>query len=237
MAWYRIAENVLDAIANAINAKTGGTSPMTPVEMVLEIQSIPTGGGVDPVGLILDNNLTEYTNLSYNGTSNKAIFAGQPLTKFCMPGLAINGNGMFVNCRSLLYAVLSKIASNTVNQVFHSAYPMNLESLDFTDVTYLNNGIANNCANLNKIILRGTDISTLLSATAFDATPFKSGGSGGTIYIPETLYNHLGDGTALDYKAATNWATIDAYGTITWAKIEGSIYETQYADGTTIPTT
>ena len=47
MAWYRIAENVLDAIANAINAKTGGTSPMTPVEMVLEIQSIQTGGGQD----------------------------------------------------------------------------------------------------------------------------------------------------------------------------------------------
>lgn len=47
MAWYRIAKNVLDAIADAINAKTGGTSPMTPVEMVLEIQSIPTGGGTD----------------------------------------------------------------------------------------------------------------------------------------------------------------------------------------------
>lgn len=45
MAWYRIAENVLDAIANAINAKTGHTAPMTPVEMVLEIQNIPTGGG------------------------------------------------------------------------------------------------------------------------------------------------------------------------------------------------
>lgn len=45
MAWYRIAGNVLDAIANAINAKTGHTAPMTPVEMVSEIQSIPTGGG------------------------------------------------------------------------------------------------------------------------------------------------------------------------------------------------
>ena len=44
MAWYRIAENVLDAIANAINAKTGHTAPMTPAEMVLEIQSIQTGG-------------------------------------------------------------------------------------------------------------------------------------------------------------------------------------------------
>ena len=51
MAWYRIAGNVLDAIANAINAKTGHTAPMTPVEMVLEIQSIQTGGGSLPTSI------------------------------------------------------------------------------------------------------------------------------------------------------------------------------------------
>lgn len=55
-----------------------------------------------------------------------------------------------------------------------------------------------------------------------------------TIYIPKALYDHLDDGTSLDYKAATNWSTIASR--ITWAKIEGSIYETKYADGTTIPT-
>lgn len=40
MAWYRIAENVLNAIANAINAKTGKSAPMTPIDMMSEIQSI-----------------------------------------------------------------------------------------------------------------------------------------------------------------------------------------------------
>ena len=65
----------------------------------------------------------------------------------------------------------------------------------------------------------------MANTNAFNSTPFASGGTGGTIYIPETLYNHLGDGTALDYKSATNWSVIDAYGTITWAKIEGSPYE------------
>lgn len=44
MAWYRIAENVLTAMANAINAKTGKTAPLTPVEMVAEIQDMPSGG-------------------------------------------------------------------------------------------------------------------------------------------------------------------------------------------------
>lgn len=56
-------------------------------------------------------------------------------------------------------------------------------------------------------------------------TAFKEGGTGGTIYIPKALYDHLGDGSEYDYKAATNWSTIDSYGTITWAQIEGSEYE------------
>ena len=54
---------------------------------------------------------------------------------------------------------------------------------------------------------------------------YGQNGIGGTIYIPKTLYDHLGDGSALDYKSATNWSTYDSYGTITWAQIEGSEYE------------
>lgn len=83
-----------------------------------------------------------------------------------------------------------------------------------------------NCSALKTLILRKTTaLQTCASTSVFNGTPFKSGGSGGTIYIPEVLYNHLGDGTALDYKSATNWATYDGYGTITWAKLEGSAYE------------
>ena len=83
-----------------------------------------------------------------------------------------------------------------------------------------------NCSALNTLILRKTTgIQTCANTNVFTGTPFKSGGAGGTIYIPEVLYNHLGDGTALDYKAATNWSTYDGYGTITWAKLEGSEYE------------
>lgn len=67
-------------------------------------------------------------------------------------------------------------------------------------------------------------------------TAYQNGKTGGTIYIPKVLYDHLGDGSANDYKARSNWSTVDGYGTITWAQIEGSIYETQYADGTPIPT-
>lgn len=83
-----------------------------------------------------------------------------------------------------------------------------------------------NCSALKTLILRKTTgIQTCASTDVFKGTPFKSGGTCGTIYIPEVLYNHLGDGTELDYKASTNWSTYDGYGTITWAKLEGSAYE------------
>ena len=45
MAEYLIQSETLDAIADAINAKTGGSSAMTPAEMVEAIAAIPTGGG------------------------------------------------------------------------------------------------------------------------------------------------------------------------------------------------
>ena len=55
MAEYLIQDTTLDAIADAINAKTGGSSAMTPAQMVTEIGNIPTGGGG---GLVL---LADYT--------------------------------------------------------------------------------------------------------------------------------------------------------------------------------
>lgn len=91
------------------------------------------------------------------------------------------------------------------------------------------------CSNLDTIILRGSTIQKMSQLTAFADTPMASGGTGVTIYIPKSLHDHLGDGTANDYKAATNWSTYDGYGTITWKKIEGSAYDGYYADGTSIP--
>lgn len=45
MAEYLIQDTTLDAIANAINAKTGSSSAMTPAQMVTAIRSISGGGG------------------------------------------------------------------------------------------------------------------------------------------------------------------------------------------------
>lgn len=91
-----------------------------------------------------------------------------------------------------------------------------------------------NSANFSTLILRSTSLIGLSNTNAFNGTTFASGGTGGTIYIPKVLYDHLGDGTANDYQNASNWSTMYGYGHMTFAKIEGSIYENAYADGTVI---
>lgn len=110
-----------------------------------------------------------------------------------------------------------------------------LTAVDLNACTEFGSSCFNGCTALATLIIRGSTIPTLGNVNAFANTPFKSGGTGGTIYIPKSLYDHLGDGTSSDYQAATNWSTVHGYGTITWAKIEGSTYETHYADGTVIP--
>ena len=47
-----------------------------------------------------------------------------------------------------------------------------------------------------------------------------------TVYVPSALIS--------TYQSATNWSGYVNDGTVTFAAIEGSIYETQYADGTPI---
>lgn len=153
------------------------------------------------------------------------------LTKAFFPYSQIN-DASFENCTSLTTAVFGSI-----NTQWKQCYGCtSLTAAEIGTATRLTNTFQN-CSNLATVVLRqSTSVPPLYSMDVFANTPFKSGGAGGTIYIPKALYDHLGDGTSLDYKAATNWSTYEGYGTITWAQIEGSQYETHYADGTVIPT-
>lgn len=84
-----------------------------------------------------------------------------------------------------------------------------------------------NSSPVDVIVFDSPTITTLSDAAGMNNSVFGQNGTGGTIYIPKSLYDHLGDGTEYDYKAATNWSTLDSYGTITWAQIEGSEYEAE----------
>ena len=151
--------------------------------------------------------LTLYGYLSSNTTNN---FISNKSLSVAVARVYTNitGGGMFSSCTALTaYDGYGRFAGN-----------------DF-----------NGCTNLSTIVLRNLTTATLASTTAFNNTPFASGKTGGTIYIPSDHYDALGTGSSLDYKSATNWSVVDGWGTITWANIYGSPYESKYADGTDFP--
>ena len=142
--------------------------------------------------------------------------------------------GIFQDCSKLETGVFITDSSKTNNQQNMFSKCTKLKTADVT-LQRLHNNCFYNCSTLDTIILRRSDaICAMNQSTLLNSTKFKNGGTGGTIYIPKVLYDHLGDNGSLDYKKATNWATYEGYGTITWQKIEGSYYETHYADGTVI---
>lgn len=139
--------------------------------------------------------------------------------------VATLGYNAFAGSGNLTAVSFPNLTDTPGSQAFQSSGSLVVADLGKT--TRINTATFKWCGKFSTLILRKTDGLQALSNKngIADGTLFKSGGAGGTIYIPEVLYNHLGDGSALDYKAATNWSTVDGYGTITWAKLEGSIYE------------
>ena len=83
-----------------------------------------------------------------------------------------------------------------------------------------------NTATLDTFIIRANSVMPLGGINNFDGTCFASDKTGGTLYVPSSLIS--------SYQGATNWTTILGYANNQIKAIEGSIYETQYADGTPI---
>ena len=157
------------------------------------------------------------------------------IQKFFNTGHCWYGANCFANCTGMEYFIGTD-SYDYYSSVFSNC--SNLLAIDTEKFVTRAGSVCIHCGKLSKLIIRNSSaISPLYNTNVFTNTPFASGGSGGTIYIPKVLYDELGSGSSLDYKAATNWSTVDGYGTITWACIEGSIYEIKYADGTPIATT
>lgn len=260
--FYIVPEAALDATADAIRAKTGSQASIefTQDGFADAIDDIPSG--VSYENALLDGSLSgtyenitvtsiksgffsgaKYPNVTFYSFPNvvtlyqDAFYQNNYITGVYLPKLqTISGMTCFGYANNNSFTALVLPSLTTIgSQAFRN---MKLTSFDILgSASGLGGAALIGCTNLNLIILRCvTAVVACAGTNTFDSTPFASGGTGGTIYIPKALYDHLGDGTSLDYKAATNWSTIDGYGTITWAKIEGSYYETHYADGTLIPT-
>lgn len=112
--------------------------------------------------------------------------------------------------------------SIALNLNFGSATAANAcQSLEVCDIGKAKSIAANtfaNCYALQTFIMRRTSVTTLANVSAFSNTPLRGRNSlTAKIYVPEALID--------DYKAASNWKTIDGYGFVEWLPIEGSEWE------------
>lgn len=225
----------LTSVANAIRAKSGGSSQLAfPAGFVSEIGNIPSGGGGwTSTGIAAGTEPSGAIEINDVAITNNAFTYKSAITSIHIKNASVKdiGQSAFAYCTSLTTLVGEKI-DDSMSSIVQGANALTV--IDY-DVKRIYGYGFQSAPALATIILRKTDALTqLLGISAFNNTPFKSGGTGGTIYIPKAFYDHLGDGGSYDYKAASNWSTVNGYGTITWAKIEGSYYETHYADGTAI---
>ena len=192
-----------------------------------------TGNGVTSIlefAFYFCSNLASVSFPNVVTVSGSSVFRGCALTSVNFPELTTLGSSyVFSDNADLETGVFPKLTSS--NQSLRSSKFL---TLDFGKRISIANYWFTDCGRLTTLILRSTELCPCTNTGGFNGTPFKNGGTGGTIYIPKVLYDHLGDGTSNDYQSASNWSTIYGYGTITWAKIEGSQYENYYADDTPI---
>lgn len=131
------------------------------------------------------------------------------------PNVTDVGMGAFRSCTNIKQVKIPKNETLS-NNVFHSC-----EKMEFVDIGYtvsLSSGVFNNASSLKEIVIRKNDEpAALTNVSAFNGTPFASGGTGGKIYVPAALVE--------DYKAATNWSVLYGYGNCEFAALEGSEYE------------
>jgi len=218
-----------------VNVSSGGETSVEDGILSGSLSGVYTNNNVDTLrdqALANCKSVTGIVMLNVTNAGSNAFYNCDHVTNISLPSLRSTGVYALASMRALTAIALPALTNlNSFLMTGDTA----LVSADFGPDAYSLGGRAfASCSALRTVVLRYSNAIVTCAANTFDGASFASGGAGGTIYIPKVLYDHLGDGTALDYKAATNWSVYDAYGTITWAQIEGSIYETQYADGTPV---
>ena len=192
-----------------------------------------TSASSDTVQTIMGGAFRECTGLTSISFPNCTTFSGNggvlysasALTDVYLPKLSSPlPNYAFRDCASLVNLALPR-GTSVYTQVFCEC--SNLEALDFGGEGGLLAAQAlKDAPKLNKLILRSSSLKTLANTNAFDNTPFANGKAGGTLYVPSALVS--------SYQSATNWSTVLGYTNNQILPIEGSYYETHYADGTPI---
>ena len=147
------------------------------------------------------------------------------LKKVCSMSGTWFGANAFNSCTKLEYVI-------GINDMYDNSLIgcTKLKAIDIWAGTGFRAG--NTCKNdtvLNVIVIRKPNVYTLNNINNLANMPFADGKAGGTLYVPNDLIS--------SYQGATNWSTILGYANNSIQAIEGSTYESHWADGTEITTT
>lgn len=246
MSNYLVDGADLTSVANAIRTK-GGTSAQLafPQGFVDAVDAIETGGGGWTTdGIAGGTEPSGEIEITVSSIAANAFRGKTGITRVVIPGTCSIGNAAFYDCTGLIsvFAPNSTSASSdnfrrcsklnylvfgNFNNKSYATTDCKLLALDLQRGNLISLGTSN--TGLSVIVLRSSTLQALGNVSHLNGTPFASGGSGGTLYVPQDLI--------ASYQSATNWSTILGYANNQILPIEGSIYETQYVDGTPIPTT
>lgn len=261
MALKLYNESDIQDIADAIRGKNGSSDTYKVSEMADAIDDIPTGGGgsfdfadQDQPVAVINSDITAFKR--ENG--RYAFYNRAGISEINLPKLTIFGAGTFSHaigaehiyipkaslagysntafeyCTSLKELALPAATENVYNAFFQEC--SNLEAVDLAISGFQQGDHFKNCAKLSVVVLRHSSVVSLAGTNAFNGTPFASGKSGGTLYVPSSLIS--------SYQSATNWSTILGYTNNQIKSIESTHTDPDapidltlyYADGTLIPT-
>lgn len=207
------------------------------------VESIPSGGGGGDIDAIIDGSITSFESDAtvveeykfYNCTHLASAKFNEPVwikgnafrgctalqTFDAKKAYRIFGNSFTGVLANLVFAnITAELGTSALSGWLGQKIDLDGSALEIKMYTF------SNASNFNVLIIRKNSRIILGNINAFSGTPFASSGTGGTLYVPQSLLS--------EYTQATNWSTILGYTNNQILPIEGSIYETQYADGTPI---
>ena len=168
------------------------------------------------------NNITGgglLVNIPNCTTLGLRVFHNSHLLSVDMPALVNMGTGVpFQGCSKLTSVNmpnLESIGAYYSQGAFQGC--SSLTMLDFPKLTSIAWAEFQRCTNLATLILRADTVCTLSNANSFQNSPFASNGTGGVLYVKQSLLN--------EYLNATNWSVILSYPNNQILPIEGSEYE------------
>ena len=194
----------------------------------IKTEGTVSGGGGD-LAKLCNNTLTSYT-ITTNSVKEHTFRAATALTSVSFTGTNVAiGTYSFYGTR-LQTVVIPSVGSFGTYAFAQLNADSTLKSADFNHTgssASMANNMFSNESGLETLVLRRTSgIVSLGNINTFVVTPFASGKSGGTLYVPSSYLS--------GYKSATNWSTVIEYANNMILPIEGSYYQTHYADDTDI---